>query len=127
MTFAKYKVPAALALAGIGLVGMAQTATANDLTVYTHDNSGHAKWFEAKHEIGVCDDKADGWGTRGYIYRPKHGDPGNGTVLLKVNDPSAKGHCGWGRLPQSPAGHLNIKVCSYKGAKIEDCTWAPIR
>ncbi|WKK26295.1 hypothetical protein QZH56_12270 [Streptomyces olivoreticuli] len=116
------------ALALMGALGMTQPAWAADITtVYTTDYAGHASWDDGARKLTVCDDKADGWGTRAYVYRPNSGDPGNGTVLLKVNDPNASGPCQHGYLASNPGGHISLKVCSYQGARVEDCDWKKIR
>jgi len=49
-----------------------------------------ATWTDTGDTLKVCDVYSDGYGIRGYVYKPYTGDEGNGTVLLKVSD--ASGH-----------------------------------
>jgi hypothetical protein len=104
----------------------AGTAYANDATVDVLDDSGHATWIENGDTLFVCDDAADGWGVRGYIYEPNAGDPANGTVLIKASDGKYDNECASVSVNVDESIRLSIKVCNYKGASVILCGYRSI-
>ena len=118
---------AVFAAAAVGIVVSAGVASAANGSVSVADNSGYASWLENGDTLTVCDSKADGWGVRGYIYRPYSGDPANGTVLIKASDPSSDGNCVAlsDNIDESIA--ISIKVCNYKGDSIIYCQHKRLR
>ncbi len=117
----------AFAAAAVGVVVNAGIASAGDGGVYVSDNSGYATWVENGDTLTVCDDKADGWGVRGYIYRPYAGDPANGTVLIKASDPSYNGECVSVSKNVDESVAISIKVCNYRDTNIIFCEYARLR
>jgi hypothetical protein len=122
------RVTTVLATAAATVLVTAGAAHAYDATVHVLDDSGHADWHDIGDELTVCDDRADGWGVRGYIYRPNPGDPGNGTVLMKVSDPQydENYNCEGVSVNISETISISIKVCNYKGATITLCDYKAI-
>ena len=119
-----------LAAAAAGVVFASGTSYADDRSVYTDDQNGYAYWTENGDTLEVCDLHSDGWGVRGYVYRPKSGDPGNGTVLIKASDPKYDGYasdfCVAVSVNVDENIRLSLKVCKYKGARIANCGYAAI-
>lgn len=115
------------AAAAMGLVLSAGVASAANGSVSVSDNSGYASWLENGDTLTVCDSKADGWGVRGYIYRPYSGDPANGTVLIKLSDPSSDGNCEAVSQNIDESIAISIKVCNYKGSSIIYCEHKRLR
>lgn len=115
------------AAAAMGVVLSAGVASAANGSVSVSDNSGYASWLENGDTLTVCDSKADGWGVRGYIYRPYSGDPANGTVLIKVSDPSSDGKCEAVSENIDESIAISIKVCNYKGSSIIFCEHKRLR
>jgi hypothetical protein len=115
-----------LAAAAAGVMVTAGTAHADDAGVAVADNSGRAIWIENGDTLRVCDDEPDGWGVRGYIYRPNSGDPANGTVLIKESDPKYDSECFAVSVDVDETIALSIKVCNYKGASIILCAYKAI-
>lgn len=116
-----------LAAAAAGVMVTAGAANAADGGVWVADRSGYATWVENGDTLKVCDEAGDGWGVRGYIYRPYAGDPGNGTVLIKANDPSYNGECFALSKDIDETIPISIKVCNYQGASIIYCQYASLR
>lgn len=114
----------ATAAAGVLLTAGAAYA---DLRVDVLDASGYAIWTEDGDNLQVCDHAADGWGVRGYIYRPYDSDPANGDVLIKASDPKYDADCASASVNLSETIPLSIKVCNYQGNKIVLCDYAAIR
>jgi hypothetical protein len=117
----------AFAAAAVGVVVNAGGASAADGKVATSDNSGTATWVESSDTLIVCDKSPDGWGVRGYIYRPYVGDPGNGRVLFKLNDPSSNGVCVSASENIDESISISIKVCNYNGADVLFCEYRNLR
>jgi hypothetical protein len=115
-----------LATAAAGVLLISGTAFANDAAVDVLDNSGFATWTENGDTLRVCDTEPDGWGVRGYIYRPDSGDPENGTVLIKASDGQYDTDCASAAMNVDESIRLSIKVCNYKGASIVLCDYAAI-
>ena len=115
------------AAAAMGVVLSAGVASAANGSVSVSDNSGYASWLENGDTLTVCDSKADGWGVRGYIYRPYSGDPANGTVLIKLSDPSSDGNCEAVSENIDESIAISIKVCNYKGSSIIFCEHKRLR
>jgi hypothetical protein len=115
------------AAAAMGVVLSAGIASAANGSVSVSDNSGYASWLENGDTLTVCDSKADGWGVRGYIYRPYSGDPANGTVLIKLSDPSSDGNCEAVSENIDESIAISIKVCNYKGSSIIFCEHKRLR
>lgn len=89
---------------------------------------GWAGWTENGDTLTVCDLSSDGYGVRGYIYTPNSSsDPGNGTVLIKGNDPSNDGNCATFAKDLSETSHISIKVCEYAGDVVTACRYTAIR
>lgn len=109
---------------------VAGTAAADDMLVYAPngeiEQAGSAKWTENGDLLTVCDREADGYGVRGYIYRPYAEDYGNGTVLVKANDPSFGSGCTAVSTNISEVIPIAIKVCMYKGDWVGYCRWRSI-
>lgn len=105
---------------------VAGTAAA-DTSVYTTTSdgwyAGSATWTENGDSLQVCDERADGYGVRGYIYLPNAGDHANGTVLIKASDPSYDPNCVTVSKNISETVTIAIKVCLYKGASVGRCDW----
>lgn len=120
----------AFALAGALTVLGAGAAQADDMQILIalsgRLTSGIGDWTENGDTLTVCDQRSDGWGTRGYIYQPTPGDPFNGTVLIKVSDPEHDGDCVAVSKNLSETISIAIKVCNYQGAKIAACEYAVI-
>ncbi|MFF3332563.1 hypothetical protein ACFYWX_23865 [Streptomyces sp. NPDC002888] len=124
----KHRLTGALALAAVGLLFGAGNSYAYDAGVYTSSSNGWADWTEDGDKLAVCDRYADGYGVRGYIYIPNSAsDPGNGTVLLKGDDPSADGACKYFTKNISETVHISIKVCEYAGDVVKYCRYTAIR
>jgi hypothetical protein len=117
----------AFAAAAVGVVVNAGVASAGDGSVWVGDNSGYATWVENGDTLTVCDMKGDGWGVRGYIYRPYAGDPANGTVLIKASDPSYNGECVAVSENIDESIAISIKVCNYKGSSLIYCEHKRLR
>jgi hypothetical protein len=115
-----------LAAAAAGVMVTAGTAHASDAGLYVLDGSGHATWTENGDTLQVCDDEADGWGVRGYIYVPNSGDPANGTVLIKASDPKFDSECKSVSVNLDESIDLSIKVCNYQGDSIILCAYESI-
>ena len=118
---------AAFAVAAVGVVLNAGIASAGDGVVWVSDSSGWATWTENGDSLQVCDMKGDGWGVRGYIYRPYTGDPANGTVLIKASDPSYDEQCVAVSKNVDESVAISIKVCNYKGDSIIFCEHKRLR
>lgn len=99
------------------------TASASNTYVEAYGDAymGSADWVENGDTLVVCDERPDGWGIRGYVYQPNPGDPYNGTVLIKASDPKDDGVCAWVSKDLSETMTIALKVCAYKGARIEYC------
>jgi hypothetical protein len=110
-----------------GVLLTAGAAHAADAAVHVLDDSGEAIWTENGDNLQVCDDAADGWGVRGYVYRPYDGDPENGDVLLKASDGKYDTDCASVSKDISETIPLSIKVCNYKGTQIILCGYQAIR
>ena len=115
------------AAAAAGVLLTAGAAHAADAYVSVLDDSGYATWTENGDNLQVCDRAADGWGVRGYIYRPYDGDPENGEVLIKASDPKYDTDCASVSKNLSETIPLSIKVCNYQGDKIVLCGYKAIR
>jgi hypothetical protein len=115
-----------LATAAAGVLLISGTAYASDAYVYVLDDSGWASWTENGDTLRVCDAEPDGWGVRGYIYRPNSGDPENGTVLIKASDGQYDNDCASVSVNVDESIRLSIKVCNYKGDSIVLCDYAAI-
>jgi hypothetical protein len=122
----KRRVGIVFAAAAAGVLLTAGTAHAN-ATVWVLDSSGFANWTENGDTLTVCDQSPDGWGVRGYIYRPYVGDVGNGTVLMKASDPQYDVDCAYVSVDIPESVSIYIKVCNYKGASIIYCQWTNAR
>ncbi|MEO6084139.1 MAG: hypothetical protein ABIQ18_13660 [Umezawaea sp.] len=120
-----HRVGIAFAAAAVGVVVSAGVASAADGTV--SNGSGRADWYEHADTLSVCDNKGDGRGVRGYIYRPNAGDPANGTVLIKASDPSDDGNCVSVSENIDESIAISIKVCNYQGASITNCVYKRLR
>ncbi|MCG8925036.1 hypothetical protein [Lentzea sp. CC55] len=116
-----------VAAAAAALLVSAGVASAGDGGVSVADNSGYADWIENGDTLTVCDQRADGWGVRGYIYRPYAGDPANGTVLIKASDPSYNGECVSVSENIDESVAISIKVCNYKDSSIIYCQHKRLR
>lgn len=116
-----------VAVAAVGVVVNAGIASAANGSVSVSDNSGYASWLENGDTLTVCDSKADGWGVRGYIYRPYNADPANGTVLIKLSDPSSDGKCEAVSKNIDESIAISIKVCNYKGDSLIFCEHKRLR
>lgn len=100
--------------------------------VQAKNGGGQARtWMagsSADSNLEACDRRANGWGIRGYLYRPTPGKPSDGRVLLSVSDGS---YNGWNACKVvakvMPDHDLNLKVCEYRGARLRYCEWAVIR
>jgi hypothetical protein len=119
----------ALALAATGVLLAAGTSHAYDRGIPTSvGNAGWADWTEDGDKLRVCDQAANGYGVRGYIYIPNSdSDPGNGTVLIKGDDPSGDGGCEEFTKNISETIHISIKVCEYAGAVVKNCNYSAFR
>ncbi|MEO6089178.1 MAG: hypothetical protein ABIQ18_39305 [Umezawaea sp.] len=117
----------AFTAAAVGVVVSAGGASAANGRVSTSYNSGTAAWVESSDTLTVCDNIADGWGVRGYIYRPYIGDPGNGRVLFKLNDPSSNGACVSASNNIDESISISIKVCNYQGSDVLFCEYTNLR
>jgi hypothetical protein len=110
------------------VLGVAGTAYAHDQTVQLVDrwwgyHYGYATWTENGDTLKVCDTFSDGYGVRAYVYVPYTGDEENGTVLLKVSDPSNDGNCASTTKNINETTTISLKVCEYAGATIDSCAW----
>ncbi|MEH1165387.1 hypothetical protein V6V47_08365 [Micromonospora sp. CPCC 205539] len=122
----RHRITAVVATATAGVLltaGAAQAAS----PIWLSDGSGVANWTEDGDRLTVCDQAADGWGVRGYIYRPNAGDPANGTVLIKVSDPSSNSDCASASADISESIAINIKVCNYAGDVVTYCRYTSAR
>ncbi|MEO6087522.1 MAG: hypothetical protein ABIQ18_30870 [Umezawaea sp.] len=117
----------AFTAAAVGVAISAGSASASDGSVFTSNLSGHATWVENGDTLTVCDEFGDNMGVRGYIYRPNAGDPANGTVLLKGDDPSTTDGCASYSKNIDESIVISIKVCNYQGASITKCQYARLR
>ncbi|MFD4522712.1 hypothetical protein ACFWP7_01975 [Streptomyces sp. NPDC058470] len=123
----KYRLTGAVVLAAAGLLIGGGTSYA-DGYLYTGTYGGYAAWTEDGDTLKVCDVSSDGYGVRGYIYTPNSSsDAGNGTVLIKGNDPSNDGSCATFAKDVSETSHISIKVCEYAGDVVTACRYAAIR
>lgn len=125
------RIATVIAAASALILGVAGTAYAHDKTVeldewFYNYALGDATWTENGDTLKVCDDRADGYGIRAYIYVPYTGDEGNGTVLVKVSDPSYDGSCVSTTKNISETTQISLKVCQYAGATIGECTWEQV-
>ncbi|WP_329174656.1 hypothetical protein [Streptomyces sp. NBC_01477] len=118
---------ALLGLVAAGMYVSSGTSWSYDAKTWTDDFSGYAYWTENGDSMQVCDDAADGYGVRGYIYTPNVSDPINGTVLFKGDDPSSNGTCETYSKDINETGHIGIKVCNYSGATVIRCGYHLIR
>ncbi|MCG8925035.1 hypothetical protein [Lentzea sp. CC55] len=107
--------------------GTAQAADAYVSTAAPAEGHGSAYWAENGDTLTVCDNEADGWGTRAYIYVPNQPNPANGTVLIKGNDPKSADGCYAYSENISETTALSIKVCLYSGATVDYCDHRRIR
>ncbi|MFJ2832655.1 hypothetical protein ACIPC1_34755 [Streptomyces sp. NPDC087263] len=124
----KFRVTGALALAAASILIGGGTSYAADGGVYTVGSGGWAGWTESGDTLQVCDISSDGYGVRGYIYTPNSSsDPGNGTVLIKGNDPSNDGDCATFAKDLSESIHISIKVCQYAGDVVTACRYGTLR
>lgn len=115
------------AAAGFVLLS-AGAAYAHDQLVTSWNNGyerGYAKWTENGDSLLVCDEMADGWGIRGYIFKPTD-IYGNGTVILKVNDSNSTDGCVSVSKNVDETTPLGIKVCTYAGSEVSNCDWEQI-
>lgn len=104
-----------------GMVFAAGTAYA-DVDLYLgNGNFSHAAWTENGDTLRVCDEKADGMGTRAYIYRPDYEESDTGTVLIKVSDPKSDGNCVAVSKDISENIEIALKVCAYRGDVVQPC------
>jgi len=117
----------ACAVAAVGLVVGAGVAGAADGAVTTANGSGYADWVENGDTLTVCDRAGDDKGVRAYIYRPNAGDPANGTVLIKGDDPNATDGCRTYAKNIDESIVISIKVCNYQGASITNCVYKRLR
>jgi hypothetical protein len=120
----------ALTMAATAALLATGTAQAADTSVYTSwpaEGYGSAHWAENGDTLTVCDNAADGWGTRAYIYVPNQPNPANGTVLIKGNDPKSSDGCYAYSENISETTALSIKVCLYKGSTVDFCDYRRIR
>ena len=122
----------ALAMTATAILLATSTAQAADVLVNTawpYEGRGSALWTENGDLLIVCDNWSDGWGARGYIYVPKAGDPENGTVLIKGDDPkhSETDGCRSYSKNISETTALSIKVCLYHGTEVKYCDYRSIR
>lgn len=115
-----------LAAAAAGVLLVSGTAYASDTSVSVADGSGWASWTENGDSLRVCDTEPDGWGVRGYIYRPNSGDPANGTVLMKASDPKYDDDCVAVSVNVDETIRLSIKVCNYKDSSVTLCGYRAI-
>lgn len=123
----KHKLITMIGLVAAGVLASSGTAQAADAGLYTATGGGWAGWTENGDTMTVCDLSSDGYGVRGYIYTPYSGNPGNGTVLIKGNDPSNDGNCATFAKNLSESAPISIKVCQYAGDVVRDCAYARIR
>lgn len=117
----------AVAAAAMAVVVNTGVASAADGYVAVTDGSGHAYWVENGDTLYVCDDRPDNWGVRGYVYRPYAGDPKNGEVLIKDNDPSYDGNCSSLSKNIDESISISLKVCNYQGASVIFCEYTRLR
>lgn len=115
-----------LATAAAGVVLLSGTAYASDTGLYLTDGSGWASWTEKGDKLVVCDVDPNGWGVRGYIYRPNSIGSANGTVVMKASDPKYDDDCVATSVDVDETIRLSIKVCSYKGSSVVDCRYIAI-
>ncbi len=123
----KRRVGTVLGAAAAGVVATAGGAYASDGRVDVADLSGYATWVENGDTLKVCDQRGDGWGVRGYVYRPYAGDPANGSVLIKKNDPSYDGECASVSQNIDESVAISLKVCNYQGSVVLLCQYTRLR
>ncbi|MFD6419840.1 hypothetical protein [Streptomyces sp. NPDC060194] len=123
-SISKNRMAGMVAAAGATLMFASGTAQA-DAAVGISDGSGYATWTENGDTLTVCDTASDGWGVRGYIYRPYAGNPGNGDVLIKASS----GGNGCVAVSKDIAENIaiSIKVVNYKGDEIILPAWRAAR
>ena len=115
----------AFAAAAVGVVISVGSASAADGGLFTANGSGHAKWTENGDTLEVCDDYPDNKGVRAYIYRPNAGDPANGTVLIKGDDPKTSDGCCVYGLDEHRRVHRHLhQGVQLRRARASPCTSA---
>lgn len=119
----------AFAAAAVGVVISVGSASAADGGVYTPNRNGYADWIESGDTLTVCDRVSDGKGVRAYIYRPNAGDPANGTVLLKGDDPKTTDGDGCHSYSKNidESIVISLKVCNFQGSSITNCAYVRLR
>ncbi|EST23627.1 hypothetical protein M877_26660 [Streptomyces niveus NCIMB 11891] len=75
-----------------------------------------AVYSDAAAKLRVCDNKADGWGVRAYVY----GKAGGPLVVTGQDGAYADG-CGMFDAAPGTATSPVVKVCLYKGGEEKDC------
>ena len=120
----------AAGVAAAGLLMVAASANADDTgrlnTAAPDGYGGYAYWTENGDKVTACDTESEGWGVRAYIYTPYAGDPENGTVLIKVNAPSAASGCASSSVNISETANISLKVCEYAGSWVGYCNYLSI-
>ncbi|MET9554974.1 endonuclease/exonuclease/phosphatase family protein [Streptomyces sp. NPDC006645] len=95
-----------VARSGSVLAGADSLAGSANVSVYS----------DAAATLRVCDNKADGWGVRAYVYG-KAGGP----VVVTGHDGAYADRCGTFDAASGSAGSPVVKVCLYKGGEEKDC------
>lgn len=95
-----------VARSGAVLAGADSLVGSANFTVYS----------DAAAKVRVCDNKADGWGVRAYVY----GKAGGPLVVTGQDGAYADG-CGTFDAAPGTAASPVVKVCLYKGGEEKDC------